>query len=397
MFLDMNSYFASCEQHDRAELRDKPVAVCAVATDYTCCIAASYEAKAFGVKTGTAVWEAKKLCPQIRMVVARPELYIRLHHEFLAAIDTCIPVKAVHSIDECACELLGNERKPDVATRIAMTVKAAIRQRIGPALRCSIGIAPNSYLAKVAADMQKPDGLTIVQQHELPDRMYPLALEDFSGIGPSMLRRLRTAGITTVEQLYGLSESQMRSHWNGVVGARLHRLLRGEDVPGPIIKRRSVGHSYVLPPDLRTIDGVRGVLMRLVHKAAARMRHLRLWARRLEVQVELMRAPAWFARTDVIPCQDTQSILEAFAAIWQPPKGTPIRAGIVLSRCIHDANMPAPLFECEQKRIALSRTMDRINMRFGTNTVYYGGIHGLKAVAPLRISFTNIPDPSMPW
>ena len=397
LFVDMNSYFASCEQHARPELTGLPIAVAPVATDHTCVIAASYEAKAFGVKTCMPVWEAKKLCPKLRIVLARPELYIKLHHEILAAIDTCIPVKTVCSVDECACELMGAERQPHAAINIARSVKAAIRQRVGPALRCSIGIAPNPYLAKVAADMRKPDGLTVIQQHELPHVLYPLKLDDFSGIGPRMLRRFHQQGITTVEQMYAMTEGGMRSIWGGVVGARMHRLIRGEDVPAPLVKRQSVGHSYVLPPDLRTPEGARGVMYRLLHKAAARMRSMRLWTRRLEVDVEIMRGPAWYARTDVLPCQDTRSLLEAFDAIWQPPAGTPIRAGITLARCLHDAYVPAPLFECERKRLAVSRVMDRINLRYGLHAIYYGAMHGAKDAAPLRISFTTIPDPSMPW
>jgi DNA polymerase-4 len=397
LFVDMNSYFASCEQHARPELQGKPIAVAPVATDFTSCIAASYEAKAFGIKTGMAVWEAKKLCPQLQIVLARPALYIKLHHEILAAIDTCIPVKAVHSIDECACALMGAERQPAAAVAIATSIKSAIRQRIGSALRCSIGIAPNAYLAKVAADMRKPDGLTVLQQHELPYVLYPLKLDDFSGVGPRMLRRFHEAGIRTVEQMYAMTERQMRGVWNGVVGARMFGLIRGDDVPMPIIKRRSVGHSYVLPPDLRTPDGARGVMVRLIHKAAGRMRSMRLWTRRLELDVEIMRSPAWIARVNLLPCQDTHSILDAFNAIWQSPAGVPIRAGVTLTRCVHDAFMPAPLFECERKQLALSRVMDRINLRYGMHAVYYGAMHGAKDAAPLRISFTTIPDPRMPW
>jgi DNA polymerase IV len=323
MFIDMNSYFASCEQHDRPELRGKAIAVALVPSDYTCVAAASYEAKAFGVKTGTPIWEAKKLCRELQIVMSRPELYVRLHHQILAAIDTCIPVSAVHSIDECACNLMDNERQPAVVKGIAQSVKQVIRERVGVALRCSIGIAPNGYLAKIAADMHKPDGLTIIQQHELPDILYPLKLDDFVGIGPRVLRRLHQAGITTVEQLFAQNDGQLKQVWGGVVGSRLHRLIRGEDVPGPLIQRRTVGHSYVLPPELRTADGARGVLMRLIHKATARMRSMRMWARRMEVEVEMMRAKPWFARMDFIPCQDTHSFLEAFESVWQSPQGTP--------------------------------------------------------------------------
>lgn len=116
-----------------------------------------------------------------------------------------------------------------------------------------------SYFRRVV--VQKPDGLTIIQQHELPAVLYPLKLEDFVGIGPRMLRRLNKAGICSVEQLFAQSDGQLRQVWGGVVGARLFRLIRGEDLPGPIIQRKSVGHSYVLPPDLRTVDGARSALM----------------------------------------------------------------------------------------------------------------------------------------
>jgi len=343
------------------------------------------------------VWEAKQLCPQIKIILARPERYIELHQQILEAIDTAIPVAAVHSIDECCCRLIGKECQPKEAKRIAKLVKEAIRDRIGPALRCSIGIAPNPYLAKVAADMMKPDGLTVIQKHELPEVMYSLKLDDFSGVGPAMLRRLIKAGIRTVEQLYAADEAQLRAIWNGLVGSRMYHLLHGEDIPMPLIKRRSVGHSYVLPPDARTPEGVRGVMVRLLSKAAARMRSMRLWTRRLELDVEIMKGQSWIAKRDVIPCQDTRSLLEAFEAIWQAPKGTPIRAGVTLGKCVHDAFMPAPLFDFEKRRLSLARAMDRINLRFGAHAVYYGGMHGAKDAAPLRISFTTIPDPSMPW
>jgi len=150
---------------------------------------------------------------------------------------------------------------------------------------------------------------------------------------------------------------------------RMYRLIRGEDLPAPLIVRRSVGHSYVLPPDMRTVNGVRGVLMRLIHKAAARMRHLRLWATRLDVQIEIMRGNSWTAHVNLQPCQDTLTILEAFAGLWNPPSGTPIRAGIVLGKCIHDAFVAAPLFACERRRIEISRVMDRINTKHGLNAV----------------------------
>ena len=104
LFLDLNSYFASVEQELRPELRGKPVAVLPVMTDRTSCIAASYEAKAFGIKTGTRVSDAKQLCPQIKLVEARHAVYVRYHHKIVEAVESCVPNAAVVSIDEMACQ-----------------------------------------------------------------------------------------------------------------------------------------------------------------------------------------------------------------------------------------------------------------------------------------------------
>ncbi len=110
LFVDLNSYFASVEQQVRPELRGKPVAVVPVEADTTCCIAASYEAKAYGVKTGTIVADAKRLCPDLILVEGRHELYTDYHHRIIKAVESCVPVTAVCSVDEMACRLMGRER-----------------------------------------------------------------------------------------------------------------------------------------------------------------------------------------------------------------------------------------------------------------------------------------------
>src|SRR5476651_220485 len=163
LYVDFNSYFASVEQQLRPELRDKPVAIVAVETDATCAIAASYEAKAFGVKTGTPIWEAKKLCPGLICVLAQHERYVEYHHRILEEVDQHIPVTAVCSIDEVACRLMDNETSVERATAIALSIKRGLAANVGEYVKCSIGIAANRYLAKVATDLQKPDGLTVLQ------------------------------------------------------------------------------------------------------------------------------------------------------------------------------------------------------------------------------------------
>src|SRR5207244_2596602 len=118
LFVDMNAYFASVEQQERPALRGRPVAVVPVKAETTCCIAASYEAKAFGIKTGTMVRDARQLCPELCVVEARPKLYVETHHKIVAAVDSCLPVDARLSIDEMICRLQGDERRPEAAVAL---------------------------------------------------------------------------------------------------------------------------------------------------------------------------------------------------------------------------------------------------------------------------------------
>src|SRR5579862_9100275 len=156
LFVDLNSYFASCEQEARPELRGRPVGVVPMMADTTCCIAASYEAKSFGVRTGTIVADAKRMCPEIVLVEGRHELYTEYHHRVVEAVESCLPVTAVCSIDEMACRLMGRERPLLAALELGRKVKKNIREHVGECLRSSVGLATNRYLAKVASDMEKP-------------------------------------------------------------------------------------------------------------------------------------------------------------------------------------------------------------------------------------------------
>ena len=132
LFVDLNSYFASVEQQVRPELRGRPVGVVPMMADTTVCIAASYEAKAFGVRTGTVVADARRMCPDIVFVEGRHELYTEYHHRIVEAVESCLPVTAVLSIDEMACRLMGRERPLLAAMELGRKVKARILERVGP-------------------------------------------------------------------------------------------------------------------------------------------------------------------------------------------------------------------------------------------------------------------------
>lgn len=394
LYLDMNSFFASVEQQLRPELRGLPVAVAALDVNSTCCIAASYEAKRLGIRTGTPVWEAKK-CKSLRVVEARPDVYVRVHHQIVEAVQSCLPVHAVHSIDELSCRLDPAEAEPPAAVELAHRVKRAVRDRVGSCLNCSIGLAPNRLLAKLAADARKPDGLVTITEQDLPRALHPFHLDDLAGIGPRMLKRLNSIGVMTVAQLYQLSESRMRDVWGGIVGQRWWHWLRGHDLPEGPTRRSTVGHSHVLPPKLRNEQGARAVLIRLIHKVGARLRRINHWADRMEVYVSFtFREEGWSGSVALGLCQDTQTMIEAFDSLWRwrPRYGSPTQVAITLFDLVSERSAGPPLFPAEQRRLNLARTLDRLNSRFGADTIYFGGMHGMASAAPTRIAFNQIPD-----
>jgi DNA polymerase-4 len=391
LFIDMNSYFASAEQQRRYHLRYNPVAVAAVDADSTSCIAASYEAKALGVRTGTPVRDARRL--GVRIVIADPPHYVRLHHRIKDAIDTVLPVDII-----CIDEYTGRLSKPDCtparAADIARQVKRAIALNVGAFLTCSIGIAPNRFLAKVAADMQKPDGITLLSSDDLPHKLFPLDLLDLPGISHKMLRRLHNHGISTVQHLCSSSEKDLRAVWGGVVGSWWWHWLRGFDLNPKPTRRSSVGHSHVLPPNLRNDPGAYAVLLRLIYKAAARLRSLNHWARHIEIYISYSyREEGWRATLPLGLCQDTPTMTDALSTLWpHRPPGTPTQVAVTLFNLVPSHSATLPLFPEEQRRLRLSQTIDRAKDLHGHNTLYPASLHHHLDSAPTRIAFTQIPS-----
>ncbi|RYZ81170.1 MAG: DNA polymerase, partial [Proteobacteria bacterium] len=201
LYLDLNSFFASCEQQEKPELRGKPVAVIPMMANTTSVLAASYEAKAFGIKTGTSVVDAKKMCPGLQFVLSKHPTYVRYHHKVKEVVESCVPIHSVCSVDEFACELTGSQQDVQVATALAEKIRTAIYQQVGEAISCSIGLGPNVLLSKMATDMKKPRGLVVIEPTDLPTKLVPLKLRDVPGIGPKMEYRLNQKGIHTMGQL----------------------------------------------------------------------------------------------------------------------------------------------------------------------------------------------------
>jgi DNA polymerase IV len=407
LFVDFNSYFASVEQQDDPHLRGRPVGVVPVMAETTCCIAASYEAKAFGVKTGTPVWEARERCPDIVLIEGRPARYVEVHHQLMDAIQHCIPHDKAPSIDEVPCWLIGRERQREHAEAIAGKIKRTLLDRGFDAIRCSIGIAPNEFLAKTASDMRKPDGLTVLDMDDLPHKLHALELRDFCGIGPSMERRLHRAGIRTTEQLCAATREHLRAAWGSVEGDRYWLQLRGFHLPRRETQRGSVGHSHVLGPELRNYDGARSVLFKLLAKAAMRLRKEQFLAGGLAIRIRFVGMDKRFERDlSFAPIDDTPTFLKllghALEALeralangrWNPKRYPPLSVAVTLVQLDARGSISGELMPERRRSREMSAVLDKINQRYGNNALYFGAMQNAlsQQAAPMRIAFGQIPQ-----
>jgi DNA polymerase-4 len=421
LHIDLNSFFASVEQQLHEEYRGKPLAVVPTMADTTCCIAASYEAKAFGVKTGTQVGEAKKLCPGIILIAGDHADYAKYSHAISAAVELACPVAHNPSIDEMVCQLMGREQEPPRARQIALNIKESIYKNVGVALCCSIGMAPNRYLAKIASDMQKPDGLIGLLPSQLPRAIAHLELRDLPGVGARTEMRLNKKGITTMEQLLALDRNGMRKLFDSVWGDRMYHWLRGaqtEDATGNNLAQaelqKSLGHSHVLAPEFRSPEGSWAVAHKLLHKAAMRLRmeHFYTGSLAVTIRYQLTREQAdrmkskkhtsgikhsgWGMEARFRDCQDTLTLLEILRSLWaQRPQGAefqkPFFVGITLRNLIPESEYQAELFADPSNRAGLSATMDKLNLKYGHTTLHFAGMLPARESAPTRIAFTQIP------
>ncbi|UAJ11658.1 Y-family DNA polymerase [Glacieibacterium megasporae] len=418
LYLDLNSYFASVEQQLDPALRGRPIAVAPVHTDSTSAIAASYEAKAFGINTGTPIWEAKAKCRDLVVVPARHEEYVRFHHRIVAEVERHVPVTAVCSIDEVACRLCDNESGRAAVGDLARRIKAGIAANVGTELKSSIGVAPNRLLAKMAADMEKPDGLTVLDAECLDARLRALRPNDIPGVGKNMEKRLAAAGVVTMARILDLDPREARSVWGNVWGERLHWLLKGVDLPERETQRRTIGHSHVLGPDKRHPDRARLVARRLLMKAATRLRRMECRTGFVVLTVKGEKGEAvggdgsrtpglrWSHGQKLVAAHDSFTLLAVLDGLWLRMRAElaeqryrqvsvtflELTTAAETQLALFDAG-PAVTPETEARRLALSAAIDRMNTRFGRDAVTVGhDSAGASRSSGPKIAFTRIPE-----
>lgn len=409
LYLDFDSFFASAEQHFSPALRGKPVAVVPLDVAHTACIAISREAKAAGVKGHSRVRDARTACAELVFVVARPDAYVRLHRRVLRLIETVLPVTKVKSIDEVVCAL-PPERDADAT---AAAIKAAIRDGTSPVLTASIGIAPSPMLAKVAAEMDKPDGYVRLDPSDLPQRIAHLALTDLPGISDGMAARLAKAGIATIPDLWATSAKQARALWGSIEGERFWNALHGLPYERPASRKAMFGHSRMLPFDWRDEEGVRACARQLLLGAARRLRRSPHRASKLSLSMRGFppgerRAPdrsnerRWSTEILFDPARDDRALLaaldRALAKRPQPPGFVPRSVSVMLHGLVPRDDPQPGLFAAAHdaartERERLSDTLDALRAQFGPKAAAFGWARDMPGgYLGAKIAFGRIPD-----
>ena len=380
LHLDMDAFYASVEQRDRPELRGRPVLV---GSDRPRGVvaAASYEARKFGCRSAQPMATAKRLCPDAVVVRPRMEAYCADSARVFAILETLSPIVEPLSIDEAFVELTGTERLLGPAPEVARALRDRVRSETG--LTASVGVAPNKFLAKIASDLGKPDGLTILDEESVDRVLLPMEVGRLWGVGPKTAAALASVGVKTVGDLRAWSEERLRGRF-GEAGAHFWRLARAMD-ERPVVPDReakSIGQECTFEEDLEDREEVRGVLLGQSDEVARRLRRHGLRARGVTVKIRYGKFET-ITRNETLPeAVDTTQDLRAAAVRvferWADAGFRPVRLVGVTARELEGGPEPAVLFPDDEhaRKRRLDGALDEIAARFGKESLRRGPAAG---------------------
>ncbi|HVD99947.1 MAG TPA: hypothetical protein VNB90_17180 [Cytophagaceae bacterium] len=381
MFVDMNSFFASCEQQVNYWLRGRPVAVCVYTGKFGCVIAPSIEAKRRGVKTGMRLDEAIQLCPELVPLETHPDRYRDFHKKIIAILrkysDDVIP----KSIDEAVINFRDYKLVHKDLTTVAKKIKQDITKEAGDWLKCSIGIAPNAFLAKLASDIQKPDGLTIISPENIDSILQKLRLTSLPGIGKGMAQRLERAGILTPLDIRYATPEKLRAACESVVGLHWHYRLNFSEVDLADSNYKSMQAMRQISKEQRkSMETIHDLLLSLCMKLESRMTKQGVHAKHIFIYTSYLNGNRWNEKVTLNePLQDGIQLLnivrhkmEKYQKIHncEPVINPNITAlGVGTSDFIPDEAVQYSLFDNGMKKDTLRKTMYLLKEKYGKDSI----------------------------
>lgn len=398
MHIDLNSCFATVEQQARPLLRNRPVAVVNRRTDATMIVTASYEAKAMGVKLGMRLRDAKKLCPELIGVESDPPKYRYVYHKLLDIMNDYSAKVTMKSIDEGVIDF--SQAPQGIVDRgledIGREIKQRLREEIGCAMRCNVGIGTNRFLAKMAASLHKPDGMDVITHDNLRDVYATLELQDLTGIAGRNEHRLNAVGIYTPLEFLDTPADILRTMvFQSVNGNLWHQRLRGWEVDDVEYDTKRVGRQYVLDGFNLSFDEILDRLHHLCESVGMRMRKQGLMARGIYVGTRTFnmegdkRRNYWHASfVSQTPFFSDKTIYSLARQLFvqAPPN-------------IRDINVHCYLLQREEpsqlslfgdliaRERAVTDAIDEINQRYGDHTVHAASTLGTGRVVKVKVPF----------
>lgn len=372
----MNAFFAACHQAQEPALKGKPVLVSGdPSSRHGIVLTASYEARRFGVKTAMPTAQALRLCPQALIVAPNFRLYSFYSKQIMAILNSFTPLVEQYSIDEAWLDVSGCENLFGPADNIAREIKQKIKHQLD--LSCSIGIAPSKILAKMASDLEKPDGLVIITADNIASRIWPLAVDKLFGVGPQTTAALNSLGVFTIGDLAGFPLAVLKQRF-GAYGPYLAQLAQGQDHssvdPNPDTAK-SIGNSITLPQDAETAAEIETILLALAEEVGTRLRRRNLKGSTITVSVKtpdfrlITRSRTYPEATNL-----TETIYRRAGEIYrQHLQGQRVRlVGVTVSNITAaSAGTQLSLFSASEddKRARLAQTVDQVRARFGDRSL----------------------------
>jgi len=375
LHIDFDSFFASCEQHFNPNLRGKPIGVTAE-NGRNCIIAASREAKKQGVRSPSTTWEATRICPEITFVKADFERYLEITKKLLQIANRYSPVVELFSLDEVFIDLTEVLSLYPSVFFIVEDFKNKLRQEIGPTVTCSMGISYNKLLAKLATNLDKPDGFSIIDKENKDKVFSNIKLTDIMGIGQRYSVRLNLLGIFNFRQLQEYPMYLLRAEFGKVASENLKALAFGIDDTPVIsyledVETKSVGRNYCLPENEYDQDKALKTLYELCEEIAIKLRRLKMKSRTIGL---FLHGNESFGQRQTIQgytssAKEIFEVCSRFFKKWKPQYARQI--SIWAGNLIEEQHVTLSMFDSPKKDI-IQQTIDKVNDRFGHHTIRNG-------------------------
>lgn len=383
LHIDMNAFYCSVHEADEPEkYKGIPTAVAgSVELRKGVIVTCSYAARRRGVSTGMTVSQGLKKCPELVIIQPNFHLYRNYSKAFMDIAYSYSPLLQAVSIDECYLDITGS-RQFGTPLDIANEIQSRIYEELG--LPCSIGVAPNKLLAKMASDMKKPNGLTVLRIRDVPTMLWDRPCQDLFGIGKKTAEKLKRLQIYTIGQLAAADEGMLTQRF-GIAGSWMKQAANGLDdspVRDDREKNKSIGHTTTLPKDLTELDDIHRVFLNLADQVTRRLRRHRMMAQTVQITIRTpdMRTITRSKSLDTVTDQMDEVYREAcelYHKHWRSQK--PVRLlGITMQNLVtkEESALQLDLFEYDQqpKKEALTKTMDLLRDKYGESAVLTAGM-----------------------